>query len=46
MIDKQVWLVVTPEDAAAAKLSRAELATKISDNLSAAMHKESLTRWW
>jgi Zn-dependent protease with chaperone function len=46
LIAGQAWLVVTPEDAAAAKLSRADLATRIADNLSAAMHKESLGRWW
>jgi hypothetical protein len=27
-------------------MSQDELATQIASNLSAAMHKESLDRWW
>jgi beta-barrel assembly-enhancing protease len=46
MIDSHPWLVITPQDAECAKLSRAELASQIGERLSAAMHKESLGRWW
>jgi len=46
LIDREPWLIITPQDAEAVKLSRAELAAQIVDHLNAAMHKESLERWW
>ena len=46
MAGQDALLVVTPQDAAVAGLSQADLTVQIVGNLSAAMHKESLDRWW
>ncbi len=46
MAGRDELLVVTTQDAALAGLSEAELVAQIVNNVSAAMHKESLDRWW
>lgn len=46
MADSDELITVTPQDAAVAGVTAPELATRLSNNLSAALHKESLGRWW
>ncbi|MEN6305640.1 MAG: M48 family metalloprotease [Armatimonadia bacterium] len=46
LLGSKVWLTITPQDAQAAGLSPADLARQIEANLSAALHKENLNRWW
>jgi Zn-dependent protease with chaperone function len=46
MAGREELLAVTPQDAAVAGLSPVDLTAQIVSNLSAAMHKESLDRWW
>ena len=45
-LGSKVWLTITPGDAEAAGLSPADLARQVEANLSAALHKENLSRWW
>jgi Zn-dependent protease with chaperone function len=46
LADGQELLQVLPQDAAVAGASAADLCGEMANNLSAAMHKESLDRWW